>query len=338
MHRFITRYLEIKNLCSDNEKISNAKLDIVQCIRYCIGITYLWRGASGFTDRIENVYRGLFQIQTGDNELSMYFKKDILIKSLAFKDYKIPIISTMFEKTFTFFYVKKYVFQDVWVEKISSIEDYYARYPRILRFLILLAYSHAKLNSINGLIEKEYEEKDNILYLTNYISNSLLTLDNIDPQINHLEHVAPQTPIDKSDWPDVYEPPSNENEIGNIVIISDELNQLLTNKGWSEKKEIYSKMAKVDLKEGIHDQEFNIPYNELKQLNEVIMNIKHIYSKTVIYKSVALTNVWNRDHIDDRTQNIAEICWKDLNTYLPIDYKLVSKDIKNQICKSINHE
>ena len=201
-------------------------------------------------------------------------------------------------------YKGKILDKQKWVESVSEV-GIYGHSHVIARFLLFCASDDAIPDEENkGLIKRGRQGCSPMLRLAEWNNDAYFTI----------EHVAPQSGSDG--WQeDIYKDPKTIHTLGNLILLPREVNSILGDQGWSQKKQIYRLLAEKTPKG------FSEIKKELKDLEVEISNkAKEIFDKTQylpICESVAhFDEPWSLDIIQRRTRRIAELAWDQLESWL----------------------
>lgn len=293
LYRFYQRILDADE-ATRKEQIG----EFAAAIKATVAFSVLWRGASGGTKNIDSHYREIMSrgIENGlvpplarrlegkQDEFSLENYKQALKHVLEHKG----LVSS----------------KDKWVESVSGVGIYEHSHV-IARFLLFCASDDAVPDKKDkGLIKRGRRNCSPMLKLAEWDNDAYFTV----------EHVAPQSK--GGGWQeDIYKDPKTIHTLGNLILLPTEVNSILGDKGWDQKKQIYKLLAAKtqdefdEIKEGLEEVEVEIS-DKAEQVFDEAQQLRICESVT------HFDEPWSLDIIQRRTQRIAELAWDRLEPWL----------------------
>ncbi len=147
-------------------------------------------------------------------------------------------------------------------------------------------------------------------------SHPLLIIENWIEKINLLtiEHIIPQRPEKKSDYNPELLHPDTMHSVGNLVLIPKQINSMLGNKSWTEKKRIYNALSQKDPAHRIENLNNEIKTSLKNSTKEIILNSAYLQN----LESLSSVEEWTPDLIKKRAERMAELVWDNIKGYLDL--------------------
>ena len=189
----------------------------------------LWRGALGGTSGIEDKHRSLMA-----RGIEAYDIRPLARQLLSEPDQSTPDIDVVKEYFRVQLLHENLGTRDEWIDRAKRTPVFTSSSP--LTRLLLLAAMHDTIPDPDhpGLVKPS---RSGVLSLFNY--DAWIDSTNIT-----VEHIAPQTPDNPSDWPDsLYMDSATINCLGNLLLLPVSTNASLSNRSWTHKRAIYRILA-----------------------------------------------------------------------------------------------
>ena len=257
----------------------------------------LWRGAMGGTSGIEAKHRGLMAAGSQEDGLIPLARQAAMQHGQV-----IPDVET----------AKKYFRVQLANEGLDSRETWIQRASRTPVFttsthltrLLLLAAMHDTVPDPDypGLVKPS---RRGVLSLLDYDS----WVDNINITV---EHIAPQTPDNPSDWPDsLYRDPALIGCLGNLLLLPLSTNASLSNRSWIHKRAIYRILAAQSPDEA--EAAFE---SALKVGVEVSQDILAGEYMPLTASVAQFEEYWDIDIVERRSERLLGLAWDRLAPWL----------------------
>ena len=263
----------------------------------------LRRAVTGRTGGIDNSFREIFKPDKNLDFLGLTLDAEN-IDLPDINKVKQVLINQLKNSSLSFNLADK----DKWVNHVSKM-PLYRDSKTISRFMILAAYDNSILDpNANGLITNVNAAPD--------ISRNFLSYNSWKEDIySTIEHIAPSTERDNSDYNNVYDETYTKDTLGNLILIPKMLNVYLSNHSWLIKKNIYSAIAtsntdkrKIFIEKA---RENGLSINESK-INELIL-----FEKTSeMLKGISDFNDFNATTIQKRSSRICSLVWDKLINWI----------------------
>ena len=283
---------------SQIEKDKSATLDeFAEATKACAAFFTLWRSAKS-TSGLDEIYRRYFK---GSNA-------PVVVDKHSWESHPLPIASKDLKQYFMGV-LKQQDLDDKnkWIEA-SERFLLYSELKSICRFVLFIA-SHDRVadSSKPGLTVPGTKGVCSLLKLSKWSAKDYKTL----------EHIAPQTPPNNHKWDKNIYLDQKVHHIGNLMLLPMDVNKIVDNKNWETKYLHYShtgvrEKAKIEQLSGEAKKKGII-------LSKKAVNTlsKTEYSCSVEpILTVGPTGPWDAQIIDKRTQQIKEIAWETLISWL----------------------
>ena len=264
--------------------------DFVEAVKACAAFFTLWRSARS-TSELPDVYRRFFKEHN-------WKKHPGRVSSKTLKKYFLGVLNNyeIDEKS-------------EWITASKRFLFYNSEVKTICRFVLFLA-GHDRVAD---------DRNPGLTVIGTSGICPLLSFDHwVGGDYKSLEHIAPQHPPENHTWdPNIYTE-NRVDELGNILLLATSVNNLVDSKNWDIKFPYYScvgtpEKEKIDeLIEEVEKKGFS--KNAFKKLSKS----RYAGVVTPILK-VGRDGSWDANIIDRRTQQIKEITWKKLMSWLKDD-------------------
>ncbi len=199
--------------------------------------------------------------------------------------------------------------KETWINRAKDYFRYNKAGKDVTRLALLIA-AHDTIPDPdnNGMIKKGRPDCAKYLSLDKWLSADLKTV----------EHIAPQTDNDKLWDVSLYDTHIEPfQSLGNLTLLPQDLNSSASNKGWKEKLLYYQCVAEKDpdVIKAINDKakrlgiDFN--HNTVELLQKCNYN-NHLAS----ISAMSTTDSWNTAFVDKRTNNMLDIIWDRVSTWI----------------------
>ena len=262
--------------------------EFVDAAKSCAAFFTLWRTAKS-TSGLDNIYRRFF-----DGHSWTAHPKRISSKHL--KEYFLEVLVD-----------REIAEKESW---ITASKRYllYTEVKTICRFVLFLAGHDRVPDDTNpGLTGPGKPGVCPLLNLDRWTANDHKSL----------EHVAPQHPPNSHTWDDMIYIENKVHEIGNLLLSPIDLNKSVDNKNWPVKFLHYSHVGVRSVEEieklrvDAEKQGIVLSKKAIKILSDTRYNCA---VEPVL--ELGLDGSWNADLINRRTQQIKEIAWEKLSSWL----------------------
>lgn len=132
-----------------------------------------------------------------------------------------------------------------------------------------------------------------------------------------VEHVAPLNPVQGSVWDQALYAEGHVNSVGNLTLLSEDLNHLAANRDWGAKRLYYAHVGERDpgkietLQTTAEEKGVNLSSKVKKKLQKASFN-HHVESLLVLPDNFG----WDRNFVRARSDRIADIAWSRLAPWL----------------------
>lgn len=273
-------------------------IEFAAAIKATVAFSVLWRGAMGGTKNIDSYYREIMS-RGIENDLVPPLARRPKEKQGEFslENYKQALRHVLEHKG-------SISSKDKWVESVSRV-GIYEHSNVIARFLLFCASDDAVPDEKDkGLIERGRRGCSPMLRLVEWDNDAYFTV----------EHVAPQS--ESNGWQEsIYKDPKTIHTLGNLILLPREVNSILGDKSWNQKKQIYKLLAAKtqdefnEIKKGLKDVEVEIS-DKAEQVFDATQHLDICESVTYFDQP------WSLDIIQNRTRRVAELAWDRLEPWL----------------------
>ena len=271
--------------------------EFIEGAKACAAFFTLWRSANS-TSGLDDIYRNYFK---GSNAPVVVGKHD-------WKEHPQPASSASLKKYFLEILTDRGIAeQDSWIEA-SERFLLYSELKTICRFILFIAsHDRAKDSSSPGLTVKGTKGSFILLDLKQWMAKDFKSL----------EHVAPQNPPEGHKWdPDIYTN-GYVHQLGNLILLPLDLNKIVDNKDWVVKYLHYCHVGQREQAalEKLKDDAKRKGIVLSKKATDVLSKATYNYALEPIL-TVGEAGPWDADLISSRTQQIKEIAWDTLISWL----------------------
>ena len=273
--------------------------EFIECAKACAAFFTLWRSAKS-NSGLDNVYRKYFKGSEMPVNVDEHNWKNCLkpASSKSLKQYFLEVLKD-----------QKIAEQKDW---IAASERFllYTELRTVCRFILFIAGHDRVADSANpGLTDEGINGSCTLLKLGRWL----------DKDYKSLEHVAPQNPPVGHKWdPDIYDN-NLIHQIGNLILLPLELNKFVDNKDWEVKYLHYCHA-------GERNKEKLIKLSDTARKKGIVLSKKATNRLSRINYNCAIEPIlsvgeagpWNANLIRNRTQQIKEIAWKTLFSWLQV--------------------
>ncbi|WP_049237798.1 DUF262 domain-containing protein [Moraxella canis] len=197
--------------------------DFENALKSIVAFTLLWRSSRQGTSGIDNEYRELlsrFEESTNFNPICISKNKNQVIDIQSFKAELRSRLQSPNRKG-------RLENREIYIQSAYSKDIY--QMPKIAKMLLLASHHDCIDDSANpGFILKGKEATNPCLLIEEYLDDKNLSL----------EHIAPQNSLGKWDQ-SLYQNSDTIHTLGNLTLVSHQLNASLNNRIWAEKRVFY---------------------------------------------------------------------------------------------------
>lgn len=197
--------------------------------------------------------------------------------------------------------------KEKWVERVIQ-QPMYSSSTTLCRFMLLTASTHAISSSKPGHLEiGRGGHNDNYMTLRAWQSDDFGTV----------EHVAPDSK--STEWSaEIYSDAYTRHSIGNLTLLPSIENMRAGNKPWQEKRRLYAAFAARDEKD--LEAALKVISKSGKDVGpKAIKYLKDEASALPFVESLSHVEKWDKDFIFSRSENIANLVWKQIAEWLDFD-------------------
>lgn len=289
----ITRFYSI--LIDDPQ--SNARVELIQCLKSIIAFFVLWRSSQQSTAGIDSVYRDILRI--GDRDLGISsFSRRVTKGGISAK----PLSLIFREKLKKKLNSSNEDFKIKWLQAAAKIPVYRISKP-LTRIMMLAAFHDTCPDNQNkGLIESGTKGSRPMLSWHKW---RLFSGESTENKLT-IEHVAPQELTDEWD-PSLLENSDLIHSIGNLTILPANTNSSASNKSWSDKKRYYAALCQENKRQ------------KEKLLKEFSENQKQILDNSHYLgylEPLSQVEDWNTEFILARSKNLLSFVWDEFESWL----------------------
>lgn len=293
----------------EEETLAKYQNDFLSAAKACLAFTVLWRATRVSTKGIDSKYREIMLDRTVDGQalkgIARKFANDLDVQSLKteFKRFlsmghgpiRNGIVQNGREKVFS---------KESFISSARNMNVYSEN--KALAKLLLLAAHNRTTHENQDLTRLRKGRNGCVEYLNIDKWN--------DPAFETIEHICPQSKPQSSDWDSAVYTNSLVDRIGNLTLLSKELNSSFGNKTWKEKKVLYqalSKQTKEDAQE-IFDEAANDGIVFGISTEELMVN----WSYTPIVEHIAAREEFKEHAVLARTDMLLGLAWDELWPWL----------------------
>jgi len=276
----------------------------------------LWKGVHRSTDGIDDAYRAMMKTGIWHDKLTnkeIEFCVPFSRRSRPLTDYSFDSVGDL-KEAYRFILTSGWRSgltiqnSEEWIARASKIEIYKSR--AAAKMIMLAGCNHTYPDKDNpGLLLRSFNEDDNSDFLNfkKWAAKEYATV----------EHIAPQQR--NPSWnDDIYLDRDMVHSLGNLTLIPQMLNSIVSNSSWDKKKLCYELCVTKD------KDRFNEILTELRQKSKKI-DVENILDKIRYMPMLeSLTNIqvdfeWTPEFVKKRSRNIAELAWQELSSWLEFE-------------------
>lgn len=293
-------YSQILDAENEAEKLARFN-DFEEALKAMVSFSTLWRASRRGTGGIDNEYREFLNKEDMPSRLpklaKIYMKDQIINIDL----FKAELKSRLLDENRK----GKLINKDNFVS-VSSHLPIYSSAKKVAKFLLLAAHHDAVIDSTDeGLLVKGRVASNPCLNVESYIDDRNLSL----------EHIAPQS--NNGSWdPSIYENGELKDTLGNLVLVSHELNSSLGNRIWAEKRIFYKVVGAQDPAEAAKVLQEAATINNIRfgELTKDLLEAQKYMPNLVTLGN--MTKPWTSDFINTRSKRLYELAWDELIKWL----------------------
>ena len=273
--------------------------EFVEAVKACAAFFTLWRSARS-TAGLDDMYRRFFrgsQSQVAVSAHSWQAGTERILSS-NLKGYFSDVLSH-----------RGILDRESWIEATER-SLVYSDVKTVCKFVLFLAgHDRVPNRQQPGLTSAGTNGVCSLLDLGMWRSSDLRSL----------EHVAPQSPPEGNAWdPRIYSE-SKVHDVGNLLLLPSDINNLVDNKSWAAKYLHYCHI-------GARSQDDLDRLVVQARTRGVVLSRKAIQKlSTVQYNcvvepvlSLGIDGLWDSEFLDLRTRQIKELAWERLNSWLTV--------------------
>jgi hypothetical protein len=277
---------------SPPDKAKDAAAAFVGALKATVAFWVLWRLSRRATDRIDDHYRRLM-LEGKFARLPESAASSTGASLEALRSYLCALLTA-----------NSIASRKQWTDLVVRIPAYGNEYAATRLALLAASHDTVPSASAHGLLVKGRPK-----------CNSRLNFDAWSDELNlSVEHVAPQTKEQRSDWdwPDeMYDDPDAIDLLGNLILFPQSMNSHLGNRSWAYKQAVY-RILSAKTKEGAElaaeaAEATGITFDAATKIE---LDIHAHLQQTEALAGIA--EVWSIDLVRRRTRNIAELAWDEL--------------------------
>ena len=253
---------------------------------------FLWRGAYGGTESIDSKYREI--MESGINNFQPLARRPKGASSgpVSIEEYISSFLHILDENDIGT--------EEQWVTKAYKVD--YKKYKDVSRFLLFCAADDAVLDPSNpGLIQRGRIGVCPLLSLKQWHQEELFTV----------EHIAPQS---SKHWVSAIYDEGWVNTLGNLTLLPERENNVISNKPWTEKKLFYrllSAQTEEDF-EACREKLSEAGVRATETMHSILDNSKYLE----LCRSIAQSDKWDVEIIENRSKRLAALAWERLSSWL----------------------
>lgn len=282
---------------TDNESRAEKKADLAAAIKAVTAFSMLWRGAYGTTQNIDSVYRSIMREGLeAEQILPLARRSKGTLGAVSLHSLK-RILWAHFQQAFPD--------PDTWLRAAAKTPIY--RHSKVVaKFLLIVAMDDAALDqSSPGLIIRGTKNLAPTINAEAWTANNNYSV----------EHIAPQSHKPAGWLHEIYDDKDTCDRLGNLTLLSGELNSYLGKRSWQHKALLYKYFASQTPSEAEEIQASFEKYGLNVTLNgtEILANMQY----TPMCRAIAsVENPWTTDLIERRSERLAELVYQRLIDWL----------------------
>lgn len=273
--------------------------EFLEALKATTAFLILRRAASGGTAGIDSDFRAIMAAPTNGStkEFGLCAGIDSENERLSITELKRAMKELLAESKF------KISHKDKWVDQVIY-NPLYDQARVIVRFMLLTAAHQAVPSKESPGCWKKKGVK------ASPHTNNFLTYDTWKDELYEtVEHIAPKSDQEEGWDLDIYKGPPLLHSLGNLILLPKKENSAIGNDSWEKKKVFYLALTEEEA-----DQQLEL-INEAafsRSTEELLRNGKRLD----LLKPLRDVENWDRDLIETRSRNIAELTWEHLWRWL----------------------
>lgn len=274
--------------------------DFEDALRAIVAFTVLWRSSRQGTAGIDNEYRELLSKSEKSTNFNLICIKENTNNRININSFKAELKSRLQNPNRKGKLESKETYvQSAYLRPIYEIS-------KIAKILLLVSHHNCIDDQNNpGFLIKAKEATNPCLLIEEYLDDKNLSL----------EHIAPQK--NRRGWDDsLYETPETIHNLGNLTLVSQQLNASLSDRIWAEKRVFYRVIGSKTAEEarkilsesaekyGIHFREYS---HDILSAQKYMPNLIALgsYEKT-----------FNKEFVESRSKQLYGLAWDELIKWL----------------------
>ncbi|MBG21942.1 MAG: hypothetical protein CMF22_12680 [Idiomarinaceae bacterium] len=272
--------------------------EFLDVFKATVAFLVLRRAFTGTTDGVDGVFRDLMAIKSGNNK-SQKFGFCISNTSTRY----LPSVNEL-KTIYTNLLTKKikHLNKENWVNHVSE-NPLYKQSKQLVRFLTFAAADFSSPSSEAGLLSREGVKKD---YRRSFLNYMLWSSD----LYATVEHVAPESEKE-GDWDRaIYRNQITRHTLGNLTLLPSKENSSIGNASWEKKRLFYSCLTSETHEE--HLKRLELARKQGVNLSKSLLRLLESGDLLPLLIPVQGVDKWNKELIEKRSRNIAELAWDKL--------------------------
>lgn len=263
--------------------------EFVESVKACAAFFTLWRSARTNTG-LDDIYRKYFR---GDETL-------VHVKGHNWNEHSEAVTSQDLKKYFRETLVSRDIGErSKWIAE-SERFLLYTDLKTICRFVLFIASHDRVSDSANpGLSVKGNNGSCPMLTLERWKANDYRSI----------EHVAPQNPIKEHTWDPVIYTDNLIHQVGNLILLPQNLNKSASNSNWPSKYEYYRKVSR-------HEKIREDKTKKGAEGKKKTESLSFLCAVEPVLKVGESDSSWDANMIINRTEQIKKLAWTTLNSWL----------------------
>lgn len=272
-----------------------------EALKAMVAFSTLWRATRRGTGGIDNEYREFLSKTEMPSGLSRLAKLYMQNNIINIEQFKAELKSRLLDSTRKGKVINKENFINLAVN-----QPIYKNAQKVAKFLLLAAHHDA-------IADSAYE---GLLIKGKGLSNPCLNIDSyVDDRNLSLEHIAPQS--NNGSWETtIYENGELIDTLGNLVLVSKQLNSSLGNRVWAEKRIFYKIVGAQDQNSANQILSEAAEKNNIRfaGLTQDLLQAQKYMPNLIALGS--MTKPWTSDFIITRSKRLYELAWDELINWL----------------------
>lgn len=272
-----------------------------EALKAMVAFSTLWRATRRGTGGIDNEYREFLSKTEMPSGLSRLAKLYMQNNIINIEQFKAELKSRLLDSTRKGKVINKENFINLAVN-----QPIYKNAQKVAKFLLLAAHHDAIADSAyEGLLIKGKGLSNPCLNIESYVDDRYLSL----------EHIAPQS--NNGSWETtIYENGELIDTLGNLVLVSKQLNSSLGNRVWAEKRIFYKIVGAQDQNSANQILSEAAERNNIRfaGLTQDLLQAQKYMPNLIALGS--MTKPWTSDFIITRSKRLYELAWDELINWL----------------------